>query len=181
VRKLTVAVLALTMFGAGLLGGRALYEWEWTRALWMTVGFVAAEVALFGVLVLGRLKELSAQLERDRSQELVRTRLQESRPPTRDHFVWLRDSMSRTNVFVTMVIGGGVILSGMLWAIDHVARRTTTASLERGLAQRLRSIAPPPDGLVPPDDVLLAEDLPHGERQDLWLLLAGHRRDPVEP
>jgi hypothetical protein len=181
VRKLTIAVLGLTLFGAGAFAGRALYEWEWTRAMWMTVGFVAVEVALFGVLVLGRLKDLSAELERDRAHQAVRGRLVEARPPSRDHFDWLRDATGRTNVFVTMVVGGGIILSGMLWLVDLVARRTTTPAMERRLAGRLQAIAPPVDGLAPPDDVLVAEDLPSGERDDLWLLLTGRHGLPSEP
>jgi hypothetical protein len=173
VRKLTVLVLVITLVVAGLLAGQALYAWEWSRAVWMTTGFVAVEVALVGVLVLGRLKDLGARLEAERDQDLVRHRLVERRPKAPDRFAWLQESMGRTNVFVTMIIGGGVIVSGVLWLIDQLARRSVTAERQGRLADDLRSIAPPSDGLVPPEDVLVAEDLSSGERDDLWLLLTG--------
>ncbi|HEY6531066.1 MAG TPA: hypothetical protein VIY72_02095 [Acidimicrobiales bacterium] len=173
-RKLIVLVLVITLVVAGLLAGQALYAWEWSRAVWMTVGFVAVEVALVGVLVLGRLKDLGARLEAERDRDLIRHRLVGTRPAPNDHFAWLRESMGRTNVFVTMLIGGGVIISGALWLIDQVARRSVTSSNREGrLADDLRSIAPPRDGLVPPEGVLFAEDLSSGERDDLWLLLTG--------
>ena len=172
-RKLTTLVLVVTLIVAGLLAGQALYEWEWSRAMWMTTAFVAVEVALVAVLVLGRLKDLDARLDRQARADPVRVRLIEARPPERDHFRWLREELGRTNVFVTMIVGGGVILSGVLWVIDQVAQRTVTPTREGRLADDLRAIAPPEDGLVPPEHVLLAEDLAAGERDDLWLLLTG--------
>jgi hypothetical protein len=180
-RKLIVLVLVVTLVVAGLLAGQALYDWEWSRAMWMTTAFVAVEVALVGVLVLGRLKEITARLDRQAESDPVRARLVEARPPDRDHFAWLREQMTRTNVFVTMIVGGGVILSGVLWVIDQVAQRTVTPSREGRLAQDLRAIAPPADGLVPPEGLLFAEDLSAGERDDLWLLLTGRRRPQDAP
>lgn len=179
-RKLTTLVLVVTLVVAGLLAGQALYEWEWSRAMWMTTAFVAVEVALVGALVLGRLKDISARLDRQAEADPVRARLVESRPPGRDQFAWLREQMGRTNVFVTMIVGAGVILSGVLWIIDQVAQRTVTPSREGSLARDLRAIAPPVDGLVPPEGVLFAEDLAAGERDDLWLLLTG-RHGPAVP
>ena len=44
-RKLSVAMLAFTLVLAGSWTALALYRWEWTRALWMTMAFVVAEVA----------------------------------------------------------------------------------------------------------------------------------------
>ena len=179
-RKLIVLVLILTLVGAGLLAGQALYAWEWSRAMWMTTAFVAVEVALVGVLVLGRLKEIGGRLDRQAEAAQIRARLVESRPPERDHFGWLQEQIGRTNVFVTMLVGAGVILSGVLWVIDQIAQRTVTSSLEGRLAQDLHTIAPSADGLVPPEGVLLAEDLSAGERDDLWLLLTG-RHGPQAP
>jgi hypothetical protein len=172
-RKLMILVLVVTLIVAGLLAGQALYAWEWSRAVWMTTGFVAVEVALVGVLVLGRLKDLVARIDSDEQRDPVRHRLVESRPAAPDRFAWLQESMGRTNVFVTMIIGGGVIVSGVLWIIDQIARRTVTTTREGRLADDLHSIAPPRDGLVPPEELLFAEDLSSGERDDLWLLLTG--------
>ena len=173
-RKLVVLVLVVTLFVAGLLAMQALYAWEWSRAVWMTTGFVAVEVALVGILVLGRLKDVVARMDKaNRDADQARHRLVQSRPAAPDRFAWLQESMGRTNVFVTFIIGGGVIVSGVLWIIDQIARRTATTTKEGRLADDLKSIAPPRDGLVPPQEVLLAEDLSSGERDDLWLLLTG--------
>jgi hypothetical protein len=168
-----VLVLVITLVVAGVLAGQALYAWEWTRAVWMTVGFVAVEVALVGVLVLGRLRDLSARLEAERDRDSTHRRLTRSRPSSPDQFAWLQESVGRTNVFVTMLVGGGVIVSGVLWVIDQFARRSAASNQDGRLADDLRSIAPPRDGLVPPEGVLFAEDLSSGEREDLWLLLTG--------
>lgn len=168
-----VLVLIVTLIVAGLLAWQALYAWEWSRAVWMTTAFVAVEVALVGVLVLGRLKDLAARMEKSEHRDQVRHRLVESRPAAPDRFAWLQESMGRTNVFVTFIIGGGIIVSGVLWIIDQIARRTVVTTEEGRLADDLQSIAPPRDGLVPPEEVLFAEDLSSGERDDLWLLLTG--------
>ncbi len=116
-RKLSVAMLAFTLVLAGSWTALALYRWEWTRALWMTMAFVVAEVALVGVLVMHRLRELEEQIA-DTHDTAVMRRLAETRPAATDHFEWLKESTNRTNVFVTMLLGGGVLVSGVLWVID---------------------------------------------------------------
>jgi hypothetical protein len=172
-KKLITATLALTMVLAGSWALLSLYRWEWTRALWMTIAFVVAEVALVGLVLVRRLQELSERLEGfDTADPDVRARLAESRPST-DHFAWLRESATRTNVFVTMILGGGVLISGVLWIVDKVAGQSVTTSREGKLALQLSAIAFPRDGLVPPESSLFAADLDHGERDDLMLLLTG--------
>jgi hypothetical protein len=176
VRKLSVAVLAFTLVLAGSWTALALYRWEWTRALWMTMVFVVAEVALVGVLVMHRLRDLEEQMEDSRDTAVLR-RLADARPAT-DRFDWLREETNRTNVFVTMLLGGGVLVSGVLWAIDKVAGRSVATSRERKLAGELRAMAFPASGFVPPDSVLFAADLDRDERDDLALLLLGRTEVP---
>jgi hypothetical protein len=178
-RRLVMAALVLTMAVAGFYAAQALYVWEWTRALWMTMAFVAGEVALVGALVLGRLRRLEERLDdldpASRHAERVRARLAGARPPEPDRFRWLQESVTRTNVFVTVLVGGGAVLSAVLWAVDKVAGHTVSPNRERQLAQRLGSIALPPEGLVPPDDIVLAADPARPDRADVALLLEGHR------
>ena len=40
-RKLSLAVLSFTLVLAGSWTALALYRWEWTRALWMTMAFAS--------------------------------------------------------------------------------------------------------------------------------------------
>ncbi len=176
-RKLSVAVLAFTLVLAGSWTALALYRWEWTRALWMTMAFVVAEVALVGVLVMHRLRELEEQIAGTHDTAVMR-RLAETRPAATDHFEWLKESTNRTNVFVTMLLGGGVLVSGVLWVIDKVAGRSVATSRERQLAKQLRAIAFPVSGFVPPDSVMFAADLDRDEREDLALLLLGRTETP---
>jgi hypothetical protein len=150
----------------------ALYlsRWEWTRALWTTMVFVAAEVALASALILRKLGQLSEQLKGQGSDAAVLARIQETRPH-HARFAWLKDSVSQTNVFITLLLGGGVILSGLAWVVDRLAGRTTTPSKERALARSLGSIAFPSGGLVADEAALLAQDLPACDDPDLRMLV----------
>jgi hypothetical protein len=176
VKKLSLGALAFTLVLTAIWTALSLYRWEWTRALWMTMLFVVAEVALVGVLVMQRLRTLEEQIEDSRETAVVRRRAEGI--PATDRFEWLKESTNRTNVFVTVLLGGGVVVSGVLWVIDKLAGRSVASSHERRLAGQLRSIAFPASGLVPPDSVLFAADLDRDEREDLALLLLGRTETP---
>lgn len=172
-KQLPAVILGIVMVLSGVWAAQALYDWEWTRALWMSVAFVAAEVGLVAVMVLRRLKALSELLEpSDGEPDRLRLRLAETRPAT-DRFAWLEEATSGMGVFVTMIVGGGILVSGMLWVIDKVAGRTIAGTRERRLAGELAAIALPQGGLVPAESTLFAADLAHHERDDLTLLLTG--------
>lgn len=175
-KKLSLGALVFTLVLTGIWTALSLYRWEWTRALWMTMLFVVAEVALVGVLLLQRLRTIEEQIEDAREVAVVRRRAEGI--PATDRFEWLKESTNRTNVFVTVLLGGGVIVSGVLWLIDKVAGRSVASSHERRLAAQLRGIAFPTSGFVPPDSVLFAADLDRDEREDLALLLLGRTELP---
>ena len=48
-RKLTVLMLVVTLVVAALLAGQALYAWEWSRAVWMTVVWVGSAIILLAI------------------------------------------------------------------------------------------------------------------------------------
>jgi hypothetical protein len=175
-RKLSLAALLFTLVLTASWAALSLYRWEWTRALWMTMLFVVAEVALVGVLVMRRLRDLEEQIEDTR--EITALRRRADALPATDRFEWLKEATNRTNVFVTVLLGGGVLVSGVLWVIDKLAGRSVASSQERRLAGQLRSIAFPASGFVPPDSVLFAADLDRDEREDLALLLLGRTEMP---
>jgi hypothetical protein len=176
VKKLSLGALAFTLVLTGIWTALSLYRWEWTRALWMTMLFVVAEVALVGVLIMQRLRTIEEQIEDSRTTVVVRRRAEGI--PATDRFEWLKESTNRTNVFVTVLLGGGVLVSGILWVIDKLAGRSVASSQERRLAAQLRGIAFPASGFVPPDSVLFAADLDRDEREDLALLLLGRTETP---
>jgi len=171
VRKLAWIFGLVVLVGSAYLAALYLSRWEWTRALWTTMVFVAAEVALASALILRKLGQIADGDDHRASPDPdVLDRIRETRP---DHarFAWLRDSVSQTNVFITLLLGGGVILSGLAWVVDRIAGRTTTPASERALAHSLGAIAFPAGGLVADEATLLAQDLPACDDPDLRLLV----------
>lgn len=183
-RKIPIVIMILTLVASGAYVFVYLNRWEWTRALFVGMVFIAAEVALAAWLImqkLQRVERLVLQSRDDLSETFdhsVLTRLRQTRPD-HDRFGWLKDSMSQTNVFITMVVGGGVLLSALAWVVDKVAARTVAPAGERAIARDLDSIALPPGNLVADEASLIAQELPSCDDPDLRLLVGdtgGHRR-----
>jgi hypothetical protein len=145
------------------------YRWEWNRALFVGMMFVAVEVAAALALLLRRINQLEQRLEQEPDAQVV-ARLRES-APERNHFAWLERSMTETNVFITVLLGAGVLLSGVTWIVDRVATRTARPTLERRLARRFAGAAFPDRPLVPADAELLAQAGPYDDDPDLRILL----------
>ncbi|HWI02520.1 MAG TPA: hypothetical protein VNT52_01595, partial [Acidimicrobiales bacterium] len=109
--------------------------------------FVATEVAMGTALVLSRLRRLEARMQAP--DPAVLARIRETAPPAHDHFEWLAPKADRLGVFVPVLIGMGVVASGLAWLVERLARVTASPVLERGLASRLTALAWPAGGLVP--------------------------------
>ena len=174
------AVGVLTLLAAAVYFFRYLYYWEWHRALITGIIFVAAEVAVATGMILRKLsrsKSAGSTPSTAEADPAVLARIQQSRPE-RDHFAWLHPGNGTTNVFITVLLGGGVIVSGLAWAVEKVAGSTATPALERDLVARLDTIRFPTGGLVPDDAELLAQQGPYRENEGLRLLLGpgGERR-----
>jgi hypothetical protein len=158
------------VIGAGVMFFTALYffvylwRWEWNRALIAGVLFVAAEVAMATATILRRLHRLDERLQAP--DPAVLARIRETAPPARDHFEWLAPKADRFSVFVPVLIGMGVVASGLAWLVERLARATAGPALERGLAARLSPLAWPSGGLVPEnsDDPLAVLEGPAGPR-----------------
>jgi hypothetical protein len=136
----------------------SLNRWEWTRALFFGLIVLIAEVGLATGLVLRRLARL--EYARKPADEAVMEVLRATRPPAPDRFAWLKRSAEQSNVFITFIVGGGIILSGIAWVVDRVAARTSTPAGEQRLAEALRAISYPPGGLLLDDVTVLAQDVP---------------------
>lgn len=171
-RKIAWLIGVIALLGCGGYVFVYLYRWEWNRALMMAAFFIATEIALATALVLQALAGLRGEAGGDAPQPdaAVAARLREA-APRRDHFEWLAVKGDRTSVFITMVVGGGVLVSGLAWAIDRVAGRTAGRRMEAQLADQLGTIAFPVNGLVPDESELLAEEAPFEDDPDLGLLL----------
>lgn len=124
-----------------------LWRWEWNRALIAGVLFVATEVAMGCAIVLSRLRRIEDRMPAP--DPAVLARIRETAPPAHDHFEWLSPKSGRLGVFVPVLIGMGVVASGLAWLVERLARATAGPALERGLAARLTALAWPAGGLVP--------------------------------
>jgi hypothetical protein len=172
--KLVAAIAAVvTLVGAAVYMVVSLNRWEWNRALFFGLIVVIAEVALATALILRRIGRTDATAQMDPA---VRTVLRETRPASPNRFRWLEESAGRSNVFITFLVGGGVVLSGVAWVVDRIASATSSPAGERQLARRLDAISYPRGGLLLDDVTVLAQDVPGTDDAQIRKLLrrAGH-------
>ena len=147
----------------------SLNRWEWNRALFFGLIVLIAEIALATGLVLRRLARLEYSTKRSVDPAVAQI-LHETRP-SRDRFAWMRESTGQFNVFITFLVGGGVILSGIAWLVDKVAARTSSPAGEERLARHLHPISYPTGGLLLDDVTVLAQEVPGADDQQIRQLL----------
>jgi len=162
--RISRALGAAMMFFTALYFFVYLWRWEWNRALIAGVLFLAAEVAMASATVLSRLRRMEDRMQAP--DPAVLARIRQSAPPAHDHFEWLSPKSGRVGVFVPVLIGMGVVASGLAWLVERLARATAGPALERGLAARLTALSWPAGGLVPDstDDPLAILERPQPRR-----------------
>jgi hypothetical protein len=152
----------------------SLNRWEWNRALFFGLIVLIAEVGLATGLVLRRLARLEYRIRVDPAVAQI---LRETRPPSRDRFAWLRDASQQLNVFITFLVGGGVILSAIAWLVDRVASKTSSPAGEERLGRQLSVISYPSGGQLLDDVTVLAQEVPGANDDQIrQLLRRGGRR-----
>lgn len=154
---------AATLVAAAVYIVVSLARWEWNRALFFAIVFVAAEVGLGLALVLRRLGRVEALVtDLPAPDPGVRRALRDTRDE-QERFAWLRvdptEVVGRTHVFITLLVGGGVILSGGAWLLDKLATKTVDPRREQRLGRELDAIAYRPGLLVDEVDVLARPSL----------------------
>ena len=146
----------------------SLNRWEWNRALFFGLIVLIAEVGLATGLVLRRLARLEHNLSGPADPAVVQI-LNETRP-TRDRFAWMRESSGQLNVFITFLVGGGVLLSGSPGS--SIARAEDLLTGRRGA---LGPAAQPDQlslgGLLLDDVTVLAQDVPGADDAQIRQLL----------
>ena len=166
-----------TLLAAGAYMLVSLNRWEWNRALFFGLIVLIAEVGLATGLILRRLARLE-HAQHTVVDPAVKEILQATRPAHPDRFAWLKESTSGTgtNVFITFLVGGGVLLSGIAWVVDRVASTTSTPVGEERLSRELGNISYPRGGLLVDDVTVLAQDVPGADDAQIRKLLrrAGH-------
>src|SRR5262245_9983033 len=147
----------------------SLNRWEWNRALFFALIVLIAEVGLATGLVLRRLTRLEYRTRATADPNVVQI-LSETRP-SRDRFAWMRESTRQFNVFITFLVGGGIILSGVAWIVDRVASKTSSPAGEQRLARQLYPISYPSGGLLLDDVTVLAQEVPGADDAQIRQLL----------
>jgi hypothetical protein len=173
-------LLALVVLGfSGIYVIVYLLRWEWNRALIAGLFFLAAELYLLGDVLLGRVNRLEAQLRRTEESEQISAlaaQLRRHRPPPRGPFDWLTPDRDKTYVLVPILLGAGIILSGIAFVVERLSRVTAAPVAEHELARGLASMALPsaglaPTGLPPADDLVEPEiDERTGRRSTAFLV-----------
>jgi FtsH-binding integral membrane protein len=134
----------------------SLNRWEWNRALFFGLILLVAEVGLSTGLILRKLGQLASASRHD--DDDVATAVRETRPSLPNRFEWLKNSSTRTNVFITFAVAGGVLLSGLAWVVDRLASATANPVREAHLIANLQRIAYPSGGLLAePTDPAIAK------------------------
>jgi hypothetical protein len=161
--------------GIGTLLAAALYmivslnRWEWNRALFFGLIVLIAEVGLATGLVLRRLSRMEY---RNRVDPAIAQTLRETRPPSPDRFAWMREPGQELNVFITFIVGGGVLLSAIAWLVDRVASKTSASPAgEQRLVRQLEAISYPSGGLLVDDVTVLAQEVPGANDEQIRRLL----------
>ena len=95
--------------------------------------------------------------------------LSETRP-SRDRFAWMRESSGQLNVFITFIVGGGLILSGSPGS-STVSSKTSSPAGEERLARQLHPISYPAGGLLLDDITVLAQEVPGADDGQIRQLL----------
>ncbi len=162
-RRLRYAIVGGAMVASGLYLFVYLYRWEWHRAVVAGVMFLIAEVALTGSVILDRLRSMEERISArlggagtgaaqnvaeepvDATADIM-ARLEQSAPAPKVSFQWL-SRPDELSVFVPVLLGAGVVLSGVAWLVERLARLTAGSALERGLTLQLAPFALP-DGAL---------------------------------
>jgi hypothetical protein len=166
-----------TMLAGVLYMVVSLNRWEWNRALFFGLIVLIAEVGLATGLVMKRIARLEHALKPLNSDPAVLNILKDTRPPSADRFAWLREQATQTNVFITFLVGGGVLLSGIAWMVDKVASKSSSPVGEERLARQLNPISYPTGGLLLDDITVLAQEVPGANDDQIrQLLRRGGRR-----
>lgn len=159
-KKIAWFLLVIVTVVSAVYVFRHLARWEWHRAMFAGIAMIAGEVALVGAVVVRAARRAVANTPaRAATDERVRERLRESRPDSSRVFAWLRPQDGQLDVFVSILLGGGVVVSAAAWVVDRVAKVTSSGGLEKRLAAQLGRLQPP-DGFVVDDATLMAAGRP---------------------
>ena len=145
-RRIASVLLLATMATSAWYFFAYLVWWEWNRALIAGVLFVAAEVGFVTLLVFSRMDRVSRQIGGASREARVRARL-DAAPSAARHFAWLRQPQ-QLSVFIPVLLGAGIVASGIAWLVERIARLTGHSNTSASLSAELADLAPQPGGFL---------------------------------
>lgn len=166
-RRTTTVLLAVAQLTTAVYLVVYLARWQWNRALICGVLLLATEVLIVGRLIIRRLRAIEERLAGMSAAERVQLRVVQHRPEPTDRFAWMRDATTRTNVFLPVLLGAGVLASVVAWVVEAVARRTARPTMERSLVAALAPLSFPAGGFfdeAPPGPTAVAPRRRWGRR-----------------
>jgi hypothetical protein len=168
-RTLTLALATVTLSASAIYLFIYLYRWEWNRALICGFIFLAAEIGTAGWSTHVRIKELDHKLDAlDARRDRINRHLVAARRHRSHAFDWMRPDAGRTNVFIPILLGTSLVVSGLAWAVDRIGRATAGRIDDARVATRLSRLGPPPHGFLddPGDPIaLLRGPAPEGSAE----------------
>ena len=142
---LLIRVVAwLVVLASGVFMLLYLYRWEWNRAMISGLFFVAAELALASTAILRRVRRVEERLDEARERD-GRSTAPHAEAERREPFAWLREQQGE-NVFVPILLGVGVIISGIAWVIERVAGAPWPVGGDAAVSRRLLRLSSPGAG-----------------------------------
>ncbi len=147
-RAVIVVVGGLTLLASAIYMFLYLYRWEWNRAVISGVLFLAAEVGVTGFVVTSRVRELHDRLDAPARRQRISAHLRAAQGEPSQVFAWLKPDGSRSNVFVPILMGAGLILSGLAWVVERIGRATAGATADSSVSAHLARLGPPAGGFL---------------------------------
>ncbi|MFC9993999.1 hypothetical protein [Nocardia sp. NPDC127526] len=152
-RRIGVLLALGTVIATGTYVFVYLYRWEWNRAILSATLFIAAEVALVAMLLTNRLRTVQARLDEGGGDRHSPARIvRAAAPRSRVTFDWLASRPDRMTVFVPVLLAGGVLLTGIAWVVERVARVTAGPAVDQRIISGLDRLQLPANGFLAPVD-----------------------------
>jgi hypothetical protein len=154
---LVLATVILVVSGAYVIIDLA--RWEWNRAIVSGLVFIAALVLVVAMLLTRQLRRLEARVDaladQQRGGGVVHGALHDANTAAAAsrRFRWLETPPDRLGVFVPVLLGAGVILSLVAYAIERVAGAVASVTVDRVTVRALEAELPLGPGLVDPDSL----------------------------
>ena len=152
-KRIGILLVGVTLLASAAYVFVYLQRWEWNRALIAGTFMLASELLLVAAVLAGRIRSVERKvvaLGEASQHDRVLRRLREAPAEHRDHFAWLRPTGTGNAVFVPVLMGAGLVLSALAWAVERLAKATAGPQLERNLATRLVRLGVPDEPLVEP-------------------------------